>query len=209
MIGTRPLTGGTGRIKPVSERLIPDSNSPDSNFDVLGDILETLRFRGSVFFRSDLAAPWGMSLSELGAPRFHIVLSGECFVGADGHDAVKAEEAAIVMLPNGGSHWIADMPGRNLVASVRAGEACELGNPMFQNGKITNRLMCGMVHFDQGASHPILDALPNMMLFSELDPAGSIWSIVKLIDLEMQSPQATGGRVTDRLTEVLFLQLLN
>lgn len=188
----------------VSERL-----NPAPAFDVLGDILETLRFRGSVFFRSDLAAPWGMSLSDMGAPRFHIVLSGECFIGSDAHDAVKAEEADIVMLPNGNSHWIADKPGRDLVPSIQAGRACELGNPLFQKGEITNRLMCGMVSYDQGASHPILDALPQVMHFSMLESAGPVWSVVKLIDAEMQGNQGGGSRIADRLTEVLFLQLLN
>jgi len=188
---------------------VPERLNQEVAFDVLGDILETLRFRGSVFFRSDLAAPWGMSLSEMGIPRFHIVLSGECFVGSDGHDAVKAEEADIIMLPNGNPHWIADQPGRQMVPSARAGKACELGNPLFQRGKITNRLMCGMVNFDQGASHPILDALPEMMHFSMLESAGPIWSVVKLIDAEMQSENDRGSRIADRLTEVLFLQLLN
>ena len=188
---------------------MPERLNPDVAFDVLGDILETLRFRGSVFFRSDLAAPWGMSLSAMGNPRFHIVLSGECFVGSEGHDAVKAEEADIIMLPNGSSHWIADKPGRELVPSVRAGKACELGDPLFQKGKITNRLMCGLVNFDQGASHPILDALPEMMHFSMLESAGPIWSVVKLIDTEMHNHQVHGSRIADRLTEVLFLQLLN
>ena len=188
---------------------MPERLNQGPAFDVLGDILETLRFRGSVFFRSDLAAPWGMSLSEMGIPRFHIVLSGECFVGSDAHEAVKAGEADIVMLPNGSSHWIADVPGRDLVPSARAGKACELGNPLFQEGTITNRLMCGMVHYDQGASHPILDALPEMMHFSMLESAGPIWSIVKLIDAEMQGSQNSGSRIADRLTEVLFLQLLN
>jgi AraC-like DNA-binding protein len=188
---------------------VPERLNQSLEFDVLGDILETLRFRGSVFFRSDLAAPWGMSLSEMGIPRFHIMLSGECFVGSDAHDAVKAEEADIIMLPNGDSHWIADKPGRELVPSAQAGEACELGNPLFQKGEITNRLMCGMVRFDQGASHPILDALPEMMHFSMLESTGPIWSVVNLIDTEMQGNQDRGSRIADRLTEVLFLQLLN
>ena len=188
---------------------MPERLNQNPEFDVLGDILETLRFRGSVFFRSDLAAPWGMSLSEMGIPRFHIMLSGACFVGSDAHDSVKAEEADIIMLPNGDSHWIADKPGRELVKSTRAGKACELGNPLFQKGEITNRLMCGMVHFDQGASHPILDALPGMMHFSMLESSGPIWSIVKLIDAEMQGSQNLGSRIADRLTEVLYLQLLN
>ena len=134
---------------------------------------------------------------------------GECFVGSDDHDAVKAKEADIIMLPNGNSHWIADKPGRELIPRARAGKACELGNPLFQKGKITNRLICGLVHFDQGASHPILDALPDMMHFSMLESAGPIWSVVKLIDAEMQGNQNRGSRIADRLTEVLFLQLLN
>ena len=188
---------------------MPERLNQGPAFDVLGDILETLRFRGSLFFRSDLAAPWGMSLSESGIPRFHIVMSGECFVGSDDHDAVKAEGADIIMLPNGTSHWIADKPGRKLVPSAKAGEACELGSPLFQDGEITNRLMCGLVNFDQGASHPILDALPEMMHFSMLESSGPIWSVVKLIDAEMQANQGRFSRITDRLTEVLFLQLLN
>jgi AraC-like DNA-binding protein len=189
--------------------LVSEGLNQGKAFDVLGDILETLRFRGSIFFRSDLAAPWGMSLTNVGIPRFHIVLSGECFVGSDGHDTVKVEEADIIMLPNGNSHWIADQPGRNLVPSVKAGKACELGDPLFQNGEITNRLMCGMVHFDQGASHPILDALPEMMHFSMLESAGPIWSVVNLIDSEMRDHHDGSSRIADRLTEVLFLQLLN
>ncbi|MGI9263719.1 MAG: cupin domain-containing protein, partial [Gammaproteobacteria bacterium] len=55
---------------------MPERLNKGAEFDLLGDILETLRFRGSLFFRSDLAAPWGMSLSETGIPRFYIVLSG-------------------------------------------------------------------------------------------------------------------------------------
>jgi AraC-like DNA-binding protein len=192
----------------VSERLNSEQHAEPA-FDVLGDILETLRFRGSVFFRSDLAAPWGMSLTDMGIPRFHIMLSGECFVGADGHAVVAARAADIVMLPNGNSHWIADQPGRELVTSSEAGKACELGNPLFQDGEITNRLMCGMVNFELGAEHPILDALPEMIHFSMLESSGPIWSVVKLIDAEMQNNQGQGSRITDRLTEVLFLQLLN
>ena len=188
----------------MSERL-----NKESAFDVLGDVLETLRFRGSIFFRSDLAAPWGMSLAKDGAPRFHIVLSGECYVGAKNSDVIKARETDVIMLPNGTSHWIADKPGRNLIPSSRAGKACELGNPLFQQGKITNRLMCGTVRFDEGASHPIIKTLPDVMHFPMIETAGSIWSVITLIDTEMQAQRDGSSRIADRLTEVLFLQLLN
>jgi AraC-like DNA-binding protein len=188
----------------VSDRL-----NDEVSFDVLGDVLETLRFRGSIFFRSELAAPWGMSLELTGIPRFHIALSGDCFVGDDDHDAVKVEEMDIVMLPTGSSHWIADQPGRKLVPSQLAGEACELGNPLFQQGEITNRLMCGVVHYDQESPHPLLDSLPDILHFPKLDSSQPIWSTVTLIDAEMRRAEGHGGTIVDRLTEVLFLQLLN
>ena len=186
-----------------------DRLNDEVSFDVLGDVLETLRFRGSIFFRSELAAPWGMSLELTGIPRFHIALSGDCFVGDDDHDAVKIEEMGIVMLPTGASHWIADQPGRKLVSSQLAGEACELGNPLFQQGEITNRLMCGIVHYDQESPHPLLDSLPDIMQFPNFDSSQPIWSTVTLIDAEMRRAEGQGGTIVDRLTEVLFLQLLN
>lgn len=188
----------------MSERLISEDG-----FDILGDILETLRFRGSIFFRSDLAAPWGMSLDQEDFPRFHIALSGDCYVGASEKDAVKISQSEIIMLPGGDSHWIADQPGRMLVPSSRAGEACELGNPLFQQGEITNRLICGLVRFESTSSHPFLDSLPGMLHFPELQASDPIWMTVTLIDGEMQRLQGKGGPIIDRLTEVLFLQLLN
>ena len=188
---------------------MPDRLINDSRFDVLGDILETLRFRGSIFFRSDLAAPWGMSLSKSEFPRFHIILSGECLVGTDGQAAVRAREQDIVILPGGNAHWIADKAGRKLIPSERAGKACELGNPLFQQGETTNRLMCGLVQFDHGATHPIIDALPQIMHFAMLESSSPIWSVVQLIEDEVCNHRGQGSRIADRLTEVLFLQLLN
>ena len=38
----------------------------------------------------------------------------------------------------------------------------------------------------QGASHPIPNALPDLLHFSMLESANPIWSVVKLIDTEMQ-----------------------
>ena len=188
----------------MSDRL----NLEDS-FDVLGDVLETLRFRGTIFFRAELAAPWGIAMEPSGNPRFHMALAGACFVGGDGHDAVPVEEMDIVMLPTGNAHWIADQPGRTLVPSQLASEACELGRPLFQDGEISHRLMCGIVHFDQESPHPLLDSLPEILHFQGLEAGQPIWSTVTLIDAELRATKGSGSTIVDRLTEVLFLQLLN
>jgi AraC-like DNA-binding protein len=189
---------------------VPDRiNESETEFDVIGDVLETLRFKGSIFFRLDLAAPWGMSLDKADIPRFHIAMSGSCYVGSENVAPVNVKHMEIVMLPNGRSHWIADQPGRKLIPSQQAGESCELGNPLFQQGEITQSLMCGLVNFDQASSHPILESLPQVLHFPKLTAEDPIWMTVMLIDSEMQRTQGKGGTIVDRLTEVLFLQLLN
>lgn len=187
----------------MSEQL----NNPQ-DFDVLDDVLTTLRFRGSIFFRSQLAAPWGIALQKTGLPRFHIALSGTCFVGSEGHEAVEVMQKDIVMLPGGNAHWIADKPGRKLVPDSDAGEACQLGNPLFQNGEITNQIMCGIVNYDRQGAHPILDSLPEVIHFPMLKPDEPIWMTVALMNAEIQRLQKQDDPIIDRLTEVLFLQLL-
>ena len=184
-------------------------NNDDFEFNVIGDVLETLRFRGTIFFSSELAAPWGMSLEQVGFPRFHVPLSGKFFIGTDNKDAIGVQDTEIIMLPNGSSHWIADQPGRKLIPSKLAGKACELGRPLFQQGQITNRLMCGLVKYDHAVSHPILDSFPQIMHFPELKPTDPVWMSALLIDTEMRSTQGNGSPIVDRLTEAFFLQLLN
>lgn len=186
-----------------------ESLSEETSFDVLVDVLDTMRLRGTVFFRSELAAPWGLSLEPAGVPRFHIALSGSCFVGASNGLPLNVSEMDIVMLPNGKEHWIADQPGRALVPSKRAGEACELDAPLFQVGKITNRLMCGLVQFDTEMAHPILDTFPDVLHLTGIEQSDSIWLLVLSIEAEVVKSKGSGGRIVDKLTEVLTLQLLS
>jgi AraC-like DNA-binding protein len=176
--------------------------------EVMDDILETLRFRGSIFFHSSLAAPWGMSLMSSATPRFHVALEGGFYVGtSDSQVSVKPLE--IVMLPTGDMHWIADQENRKLVPSEQAGAACQLGQPLFQQGDITNRLMCGIVEYDDAISHPIISALPSIFHLSGIHEQDSIWMTVQQIDREILGGSNRKSATIDRLTEVLFIQLLN
>jgi AraC-like DNA-binding protein len=194
-------------IKEVTERI----NNQEIKFDVLGDILDTLRFRGSIFFRSKLAAPWGMSLEKIEEPRFHIALRGNCVIGTGDSEKkqINLEAMDIVMLPHGDMHWIADQDDRDLTPSEQAGEACELGSPLFQQGEITHNLICGLLRYDKDVLHPILDSLPSILHFSEIEFNDPIWTTVTLIEAEMQETHMSRTSIVDRLTEVLFLQLLN
>ena len=186
------------------------TTAPKSN--VLSDVLDTLRFRGSIFFRSKLASPWGMSLQKLNNPRFHIALSGNCYIGVEANaekEVINIKQMDIVMLPHGEMHWIADQPNRKLTPSTTAGDACELGKPLFQDGEITNKLICGLIDYDKDMLHPIVDSLPSALHFTDIEKDNPIWMTVLLIDAEMEQSDSNKTSIIDRLTEVLFLQLLN
>jgi AraC-like DNA-binding protein len=183
-------------------------NDATTESDVLEDILDTLRFRGSIFFHSSLAAPWGMSLMSCAAPRFHVALEGGFYIGtSDSQVAVNSME--IVMLAAGDMHWIADQENRKLVTSEQAGNACELGQPLFQQGEITNKLMCGLVEYEDAISHPIINSLPSIFHLSNIQSKDSIWITVQQIDSEINRSGNKKNTIIDRLTEVLFIQLLH
>lgn len=140
---------------------------PTSEFNVLDDVIDTLCFRGSIFFHSSLAAPWGMSLSSILMPRFHIALEGGFYVGAQTSNITVAP-MDIVMIPGGDVHWIADDIGSERLPSEQAGDACALGMPLFQQGEITNKIMCGIIEYDETIEHPILSALPSIIQLSNI-----------------------------------------
>lgn len=191
-------------LKDVSQPL----NKTTTEFEVLDDILEILRFRGSIFFHSSLAAPWGMSLMSSATPRFHVALEGGFYLGTS-DEKVSVRPMEIVMLPTGDMHWIADQENRELVPSERAGAACELGQPLFQQGDITNRLMCGLVEYEDAISHPFISSLPAIFHLADIHDKDPIWLTVQQIDAEIQRSGSRKNAIIDRLTEVLFIQLLN
>ncbi|CZF78321.1 Exoenzyme S synthesis regulatory protein ExsA [Grimontia celer] len=188
---------------------MPQGIKSEETFNYLSDVFETLRFRGNVFFSSDLSAPWGIDLEKRGFPRFHIALKGSCFVGLDKAEPLEANEMDIFLLPGGDAHWLADSPENERTLSHIAEDACELGKPLFQNGPTTHKLMCGLIMFDAGLSHPIIDALPPIIHLNNIGHDSTIWQIVILIDKEIAEHGYRKNAIVDKLTEALFLKIMS
>jgi AraC-like DNA-binding protein len=183
-------------------------NASTPDFSVLDDVIETLRFRGSIFFHSDLAAPWGISLPTITMPRFHVSLDGSFYIGVDS-ETLKIKPMDILLIPGGDMHWIADQTDRELISHDQASYACDLNKPFFCEGKITNRVMCGVIEYDKSVVHPIIDILPSIFHLCDIKSDDNIWLTVTLIDAEIKRTNKKRNNIIDRLTEVLFMQLIN
>ena len=192
-------------IKKVAKRI---NNSPRTEF-VLSDIFDTLRFRGTIFFSSALASPWGMELPSINKPRFHILLKGTCHIGLNLEEQpLKLQHMEIALLPHGEKHWIADKPGRKLIKSEQAARACELDSPLFQMGEITEKVICGLIDYEKNSSHPVIESLPSILHFRSIHENDPIWKTVILLNLELDKGKTFKSTIVDRLSEVLFMQLL-
>ncbi|MFT5023171.1 MAG: hypothetical protein ACI9O3_000768 [Colwellia sp.] len=91
----------------------------------------------------------------------------------------------------------------------KRGDACALGMPLFQQGEITNKIMYEIIEYDEDIGYPILSALPSIVQLSNIQSNDNIWMTVKLIDVEIKRTNNKKNSIIDRLTEVLFIQLLN
>ena len=74
--------------------------------DVLSDILDTLRLRGTLYFAIELHCPWGVRVpSYRRVARFHLVSRGSLWVHVKGQaEPVHLETGDLILVPHGAEH---------------------------------------------------------------------------------------------------------
>ncbi|MBS3954166.1 MAG: AraC family transcriptional regulator [Methylomicrobium sp.] len=177
--------------------------------DIMSDICRSLRLEGSVFFRSDLSAPWGIELPAAHEPRFHIVLAGHLWFQTEKMPQPQKMEAGdILIIPEGEWHWIADQTGRTMTPSADAGAALRQGRPMFQGNHPTTRLLCGLFRFDPDSPHPLIESLPPIIHLQGSDSVESRFLMHTAHWLFDEYDCANPGStiLMDRLCEIFFIQ---
>src|SRR3712207_3758144 len=73
--------------------------------DPLGEALHVLRMDGAFYCRSELSAPWGMTLHPMpGYLWFHVVTVGRALLEVDGADDVWLHPGDVALVPHGDGH---------------------------------------------------------------------------------------------------------
>ena len=184
--------------------------------DALSDILKTIRLHASTYFCSDFNTPWGMEISQVSSGLFHVIVEGECWLKLPNNlQSIHMNEGDIVAFPTGGAHSISDQPtsekqpGPVVIEKILNGE-----NPFYDLGGRPHSgqqtLMCGSFDYDASISHPFLKALPCFIHIraNETPELGWLRELVAVLSRESRQPSPGSSVVVDRLTEVLFIQLL-
>ena len=182
--------------------------------DVLSDILNTLRFRSCVYFTTDFRPPWGLAVPAFRkVARFHLVMSGECWIRV----GVQAEPHRLragdfMLIPHGAPHLMSDRPDREFAdvdGVIRERGLDDHGTLVYGGPDDENatRLVCGHFEFDE-IEHPLPAALPAQIIVRDAQAQMHDWldMLLRLISSEAKARRPGSEFVLKRLTEVLFIQ---
>ncbi len=186
------------------------SRKPDwTSRDPLGAALHFMRMSGAFYCRSELTAPWGLSMPAMeGCLWFHAVLSGSCVLEGRGLRRTALSAGDFVLIADGRGHVACTDRG------VAAPDVTELPQQMegerfallrYGGGGAPSTIICGLVRFDHPAAHDLVEMMPRLL---HLPPNERMSGTLALIAAEAKQLQPGGETVVTRLADVLVIQAL-
>ena len=188
--------------------------------DALSAVLRSVRLTGSVHFCFMPSGDWrveapqsmGMDSRMLRVVPFHIVVGGQCWLKMPGvrHELAPGD---VIAFPRGAAHQLGAGEGGRLLtplADLHGSAAQGIPTLSYGEGAIPVRLMCGYLECDALDFQPIRQVIPELLMVrtgSDQD-AGWLSASIRQIVTEVERPSAGGRTALERLTEMMFLELL-
>ena len=182
--------------------------------DPLGEALHFLRMNGAFYCRSELTAPWGMTMMEMpGYVWFHVVTSGRVWLEAGDAEAILLQPGDLGLVPHGEGHVLCSEPG------VDAPGVLELDREEISDryellrhggGGAPTMLVCGAVRFDHPAARNLVEILPPLLHVEASGSPEQDWmqSTLRLMAVEARELRPGGEAVITRLGDILVVQAI-
>jgi AraC-like DNA-binding protein len=178
---------------------------------LIDNLLRSIRFRCSAYYRPELRAPWGFSIDDRG-PTFHIVSHGKCWIGVKGvAKPVQLSAGDFVVMPRSDLHVIRDSPTTQVVDyfDFLKGRVPDKQGAFSAGGAgSVTRLVCGEMQSENGATDPLLAVLPPLIHFKGRGDDVAPWLRVTVSQVfeELGSGRSGASAVVTRLADILFMQ---
>lgn len=181
--------------------------------DVLADVLNTLELKGWLSSRRELETPWRYDFAASKDSMFHILSFGGAYLEVEGEaEPIRVEDGDVVLFPTGQPHSLYDAPTSPLTRLVRLDYDPQRGyQVVFREGAGPKPLLlCGAFHFDYPHNFPLLHRLPNLIHVrgTQGRVEDGFADIVRMIARESASQRHGADVMLNRLTELLFIQVI-
>jgi AraC-like DNA-binding protein len=191
-----------------------DLFEPSTPPDPLGEALHHLRMSGAFYCRSELTAPWGITLPSL--PEyvwFHVVTAGSLELDAGDRRPVTLHPGDLSLVTHGAGHVLrsdAEAPAPGILELERDEVSERYEILRHGGGGKQTLLICGAVRFDEPAARNFIAALPDLIRIEALRAQGMerMQGTLGLIAAETMHPRPGGEAVITRLSDVLVIQAI-
>jgi AraC-like DNA-binding protein len=182
-------------------------------FDVLSDALQSLGLQTRLFCHSELASPWCLAFPASQLAHFHYIERGGAWVRLyDSNETIALAAGELLVLPHGKRYQIADTPKRTPIPFSRVIPPSPRGCSVVHSGEGVPAIsmLCGAFSMQHASAHPLLSLLPETLLLRPSDSSEAAWveATLRQLATEVRRQQAGHELVVNRLTDVLFVQVL-
>ena len=196
-------------------------------FDILTDVLASVRLTGAVIFSIDGAPPWAAAAPAAstvsarlmsGADHvleFHAVTRGRCLAGLVGEEPIPLEAGDVICFPHGDAHVMSSETGLHPIpvdfSSLGRDGGARLPLSMkLGHGAADVHLVCGFLGCDAHPFNPLLASLPRILRASDRDGTTPGWltRFMEVAEAEARSSRPGVDGVLARLSELMFVEVV-
>jgi AraC-like DNA-binding protein len=182
--------------------------------DPLGEALHFLRMNGAYYCRSELTAPWGLTLPPMpGYMWFHVVTSGRFWLETGREERQWVQPGDLALVPHGDGHILRSEPGSpapGILDLEYEAVSDRYGILRHGGGGAPASLICGAVRFAHPAAGNLIEVLPGTIHIEASSSLRLEWmqSVLRLMASEAAALQPGGEAVITRLGDILVIQAI-
>jgi AraC-like DNA-binding protein len=191
-----------------------DAMDPFPPSDPLGEALQFLRMNGAFYCRSELTAPWGLTMPPMpGYLWFHVVTSGRLWLETGEDDARWIQLGDLALVPHGEGHVLCSEPGApapGILDLEREAVSDRYEILRHGDGGPPTGLICGAVRFEHPAASNLIEILPRTIHIESSSSPRLEWmqSMLRLMASEAGELRPGGEAVITRLGDILVIQAI-
>jgi AraC-like DNA-binding protein len=180
----------------------------------LGEALQFLRMSGAAYYRSELTAPWGMTLPPMpGYLWFHVVTSGRLWLETGEEERGWIQLGDLALVPHGEGHVLRSEPGApapHILDLEREPVSDRYEIIRHGEGGAPTGLVCGAVRFEHPAAGNLVEVLPSTIHIeaSSSPRLERMRSLLQLMAAEAGELRPGGEAVITRLADILVIQAI-